>query len=189
MGRRSRVRPPDDFAKIAAAVERLQGDGPPRLVRMYVSWVGAGSGPRVLAQVEQLVESAALSWDLVLAYRGPEGDVAAWTRFVTGGVETYGRRLEAIQVTGEANLTHVPAAADGASPNVTEAFVHGLIAAAEAKRRSAASAAIGFAASPEVNSRVGFWPAVGELGGDRLAAVVDYRPGYVSGCVRSAISA
>jgi hypothetical protein len=100
--------PPDDFAKIAEAVRWLQGDGPPLLVRMYVPWTGAGSSASVLAQVAALVDSAVSSWDLVLAYRDPAGDVAAWTDFVARVVERYGRRLEAIQVTGEANLTSVP---------------------------------------------------------------------------------
>jgi hypothetical protein len=133
--------PPDDFAQIAAAVRQLQGDGPPLLVRMYVSWTGAGSSASVLAQVAALVDSAVSSWDLVLAYRDPGGDVAAWTEFVARVVERYGRQLEAIQVTGEANLTSVRAAADGAFPNATEAFVQGVLAA---------------------------------LGGDEIAAVVDY---------------
>lgn len=106
--------------------------------------------------------------------RDPEGDLPAWTEFVAGDVERYGKRLAAIQVTGEANLTTVPAAADGAFPNATEAFVRGLIAAAQAKRRSAASAAIGFAVSPEVHPAEGFWPAVAELAGGRLAGTVDY---------------
>jgi len=167
--------PPDEFAKIAEAVRRLQGDGSPLLVRMYVPWTGAGSSASVLAQVAALVDSAVSSWDLVLAYRDPAGDVAAWADFVARVVERYGRRLEAIQVTGEANLTSVPAAADGAFPNATEAFVHGVTAASLAKRRYQATAAIGFAVSPEVEPANGsFWPAVAALGGDEVAAAVDY---------------
>lgn len=30
----------DDFDKIENALERLRGDGPPLLVRMYVNWAG-----------------------------------------------------------------------------------------------------------------------------------------------------
>lgn len=167
---------------------RLQGDGPPLLVRMYLSWMGGRSTVGALAQVGQPVESVSLSWDLVLAYRDPEGDVPAWTEFVAGVVERYGKRLAAIQVTGEANLSTVPAAADGAFPNATEAFVRGLIAAAQAKRRSATSAAIGCAVSPEVNPAEGFWPAVAELAGGRLAGTVDYAgSGHVPRCVRSSV--
>jgi len=166
--------PPDDFSEIAEAVMHLQGDGPPLLVRMYAPWTGSSSTAGALAQVGQLVDSAPISWDLVLVYRDRAGNVPAWMRFVAGAVEEYGGRLAAIQVTGEANLTTVPDAADGAFPNAAEAFVHGLITAAEAKRRSAATAAIGFAVSPEVNPAEGFWPAVAELAGGRLAGSVDY---------------
>ena len=167
--------PPDDFAKIAEAVQELQADGPPMLIRMYVSWTGAGSSASVLTQVASLVESAVPSWDLVLAYRDPEGDVAAWADFVARVVERYGRDLDAIQVTGEANLTTVPAAADGAFPNATEAFVHGVLAAADAKRRHEATAAIGFAVSPEVEpTRSSFWQTVAAIGGDEVATAVDY---------------
>jgi hypothetical protein len=89
---------------------------------VYVSWTGAASSASVLAQVAALVGSAVPSWDLVLAYRDRNGDVAAWTDFVARVVERHGRQLEAIQVTGAANLTSVPAAADGAFPNAAEAF-------------------------------------------------------------------
>jgi hypothetical protein len=167
--------PPDDFEKIADAVQRLQGDGPQLLIRMYVSWSGASSTASVLAQVAQLVDSDVPGWDLVLAYRDPAGDVAGWADFVAGVVERHGRQLEAIQVTGEANLTSVPAAADGAFPSATEAFVHGVLAASQAKRRHGATAAIGFAVSPEIEPASGpFWPAVAAMAGDEVAAAVDY---------------
>jgi len=156
-------------------VRELEGGGPPLLIRMYVSWTGASSSASALAQVAALVESAVPSWDLVLAYRDRTGDVAAWTDFVARVVERYGHQLEAIQVTGEANLTTVPAAADGAFPHATEAFVHGVLAAGSAKRRNGATAAIGFAVSPEVEpAKSPFWETVAALGGDEVAAAVDY---------------
>jgi hypothetical protein len=167
--------PPDDFVKIAEAVQGLRGDGPPVLVRMYVVWSGRGSTGRALANVARLAESAGVDWDVVLAYRDPAGDVPAWTDFVASVVERFGKRLEAIQVTAEANLTTVPGAADGAFPNATLAFVEGLISAADAKRRSGASAAVGFAASPEIDpGGAPFWREVAALGADRLARAIDY---------------
>jgi hypothetical protein len=49
------------------------------------------------------------------------------------------------------------------------------MAASLAKRRYQATAAIGFAVSPEVEPANGsFWPAVAALGGDEVAAAVDY---------------
>lgn len=66
--------PPDDFDRIAAALGQLQGEGPPLLVRMYVPWTGTASTDTALGQVRELV-SAPVSWDLVLAYRDPVGEV------------------------------------------------------------------------------------------------------------------
>lgn len=166
--------PPDDFDQIGRAVEYLQGDGPPLLARMYVSWTGAASTASTLAQVQQLTTAPVL-WDLVLCYRDPGGDVTGWAGFAAEVVTGYGQHLAAIQVTGEANLTGIPDAADGAFPRADEALVRGVLAAAAAKRDSGATAAIGFAVSPEVNPAGGtFWPAVARLGGPAFAAAVDY---------------
>jgi hypothetical protein len=166
--------PPDDVDQIVRAVQYLQGDGPPLLARMYVSWAGAASTASALAQVRELAD-AQIPWDLVLCYRDPAGDVPGWAGFAADVVRGHGHQLAAIQVTGEANLTGIPDAADGAFPRADEALVRGMLAAADAKRDCGATAAIGFAVSPEVNPAGGaFWPAVARLGGAEFAAAVDY---------------
>lgn len=166
--------PPDDFDKIAEAFARLQGDGPPLLPRMYVAWAGADSTEQVVQQVRELA-APDLGWDLVLSYRDPNGDIAAWTDFVSRVIRDYGTRFAAVQVTGEPNLTIAPAAADGAFPRATEALVHGLMAARAAKRESGATAAIGFAVVPETDpANSSFWSDVAALGGEQLAGAVDY---------------
>jgi hypothetical protein len=166
--------PPDDFDQIGRAVEYLEGDGPPLLARMYVIWSGTSSTASALAQVQQLT-AAAVPWDLVLCYRDPAGDVASWAGFAAEVVRGFGQQLAAVQVTGEANLTGIPDAADGAFPRADEALVRGVLAAAAAKRESGATAAIGFAVSPEVNPAGSvFWPVVARLGGPEFAAAVDY---------------
>jgi hypothetical protein len=166
--------PPDDADQIVRAVQYLQGDGPPLLARMYVNWTGAASTAGALAQVGQLT-GAPVSWDLVLCYRDPAGDVDEWAGFAADVVTGYGHQLAAIQVTGEANLTGIPDAADGAFPRADEALVRGVLAAAAAKRACGATAAVGFAVSPEVNpAGRPFWPAVARLGGPEFAAAADY---------------
>jgi hypothetical protein len=166
--------PPDDFEQIAAAVAELQGDGPPIMPRMYVSWTGPRSTEEVLGQVGAFA-GLGLPWDLVLCYRDPSGSVAAWTSFVSRVVTSYGHQLAAVQVTGEPNLAGIPAAADGAYPAVREALVRGVLGAAAAKRDSGARAAIGFAIAPEVDPAVtGFWAEVRNLGGSDFAAALDY---------------
>jgi hypothetical protein len=111
----------------------------------------------------------------VLTYRDAGGQLDAWEEFVDRVVTDHGNRLAAIQVTGEANLTGFPAAADGAFPRAAEALVRGVLAAAAAKRRSGATAAIGFAVTPEIEPAGStFWSAIARLGGDAFAAAVDY---------------
>ena len=155
-------------------MERLQGAGPPLLVRMYVNWPGRRGTGRALAEVARLA-AVPLPWDLVLCYRDRKADLGAWEDFVGQVVSRHGRQLAAVQVTGEANLTSVPGAADGAFPRAAEALVRGVQAAAAAKQRTGATVPIGFAAAPEVNPADGpFWTLVAELGGPRFAASVDY---------------
>ncbi len=166
--------PPDDFEQIAAAAAELQGDGPPVMPRMYVNWTGPGSTESVLGQVGEYA-ALGLPWDMVLCYRDPSGSVAEWVSFVARVVDSHGHELAAIQVTGEPNLTSVPAAADGAYPAAREALVRGVLGAAAAKWESGATAAIGFAVAPEVDPAAsGFWAAVRELGGSDFAAALDY---------------
>jgi len=164
----------DDFEQTSAAVAELQGDGPPLMPRTYVNWTGPRSTRKVLRQVGRYAAQD-LAWDLVLCYRDRSGSVAKWASFVSAVVTEYGHRLAAIQVTGEANLAGIPAAADGAYPRVREALVRGVLGAAAAKWDSGASAAIGFAAAPEVDPAAsGFWTEVGNLGGRDFAAALDY---------------
>jgi hypothetical protein len=166
--------PPDDFAAIERALGELQGDGNPLLPRMYVVWTGPESTATVHAQVAQLA-GIGVPLDLALCYRDPGGDVAAWAAFVSQVVARHGREFAAFQVTGEPNLTWVPGAADGAFPGARDALVHGVLAAADAKREAAGTAAIGFAVVSDIDPATsGFWTEVRNAGGARFAAAVDY---------------
>ncbi len=165
---------PDDYGAIRRAAEDLQGGGPPLLPRMYLVWSGRESTSLVCDQAKQLAASG-VRWDLALCYRDRAGDIAAWEALVTRIVREHGELLAAIQVTGEANLAGVPAAADGDFPRAPEALARGVLAAAQAKHESAATAAIGFAVAPEVDPEAsGFWAQVGQHGGGALAAALDY---------------
>lgn len=165
----------DDPAAVASALAELRGDGPPLMPRMYVNWLGRWWNRRALGQVKRVVEAAGPAHDLVLCYRDSSGNVGAWTRFVARVVRDYGRQLAAIQITGEANLTAIPDAADGAFPRAAEALVHGVLSAAQAKRATGATAAIGFAAAVEAApDGNGFWSQVRNLGGTDFGAAADY---------------
>jgi hypothetical protein len=165
--------PPDDFEQIARAAALLQGDGPPLLPRMYVGYAGSADRTRALASVDELA-GADIGWDLVLCYRDPAGNVDAWADFVGEVVARHGSRLAAVQVTGEANLKGIPAAADGAFPRAAEALIRGVGTAAETKRETGATAAIGFAAAFDPNPRAEFWAQLGRDGGESFVQALDY---------------
>jgi hypothetical protein len=165
--------PPDDFEQIARAVALLQGDGPPLLPRMYVGYDGRAGLAGALAGAAR-VASPDLAWDLALCYRDPTGDVAGWTEFVSEVVTRHGSRLAAVQVTGEANLKGFPAAADGAYPGAVEALIGGVQAAAQAKRRIGATAAIGFAAAFDPDPEAEFWAELASDGGQPFVSALDY---------------
>ena len=163
----------DDPAAIARALDELRGDGPPLLPRMYVNWRGRWQTGMALAQVRRVAQAPGPPHDLVLCYRDRSGNVDAWARFVTRVVTSYGSRLAAVQVTGEPNLKGV--GVDGDFPRAAEALVRGVLSAAEAKRASGATAAIGFAAAVEaVPDSNGFWSSVRDLGAAGFGTAVDY---------------
>jgi hypothetical protein len=142
--------------------------------RMYVNWRGTRHTKKALGLVRQIAASASPS-DLVLCYRDKWGNVEAWASFAAQVVREYGNRLAAVQITGEANLTGIPGAVDGAFPRAAEALARGVLSAAEAKRASGATAAIGFAVAvePEPDTN-GFWATVRGLGGADFASAVEY---------------
>ncbi|GII54348.1 hypothetical protein Pth03_27370 [Planotetraspora thailandica] len=168
------IGPPDDFEAIGRALGELQGDGKPLLPRMYVVWSGPESTAAVSAQVAELA-GIGVPLDLVLCYRDPSGDVAAWASFVSQVVARHGRELAALQVTGEPNLTWAGAAADGAFPGARDALMQGVLAGAAAKREVGAAVAIGFAVVPDIDPAAsGFWAEIRDSGGAEFAAAVDY---------------
>ena len=166
--------PPDDQRAITHALAEL-GGGQPLMPRTYVNWLGRWRNRVALAQVRRAAEAAGPGHDLVLCYRDSSGNVEAWTQFVARAVREHGSQLAAIQVTGEANLTAIQDAVDGAFPRATEALVRGVLSAAQAKRAAGATAAIGFAAAVEAApDGNGFWSRVKNLGGSDFAAAADY---------------
>src|SRR6516225_2914958 len=163
----------DHPAAIARALDELRGDGPPLLRRMYVNWRGRWQTKMALARVKRIAQATGPPHDLVLCYRDRSGNVGAWARFVARVVSTYGGQLAAVQVTGEPNLRG--AGVDEDFPRAAEALVRGVLSAAEAKRASGATAAIGFAAAVEaVPDSNGFWTSVRDLGGAGFGTAVDY---------------
>jgi len=108
-----------------------------------------------------------------------EGDLAAWRAHVREVVRRFGRirRVIALQIANEVNLTFSPDSSDGAYARAPEALVHGVIAARqEVRRRRLAHLKVGFnwfwRLDPATEER--FWSALRDHGGRRFARAVDW---------------
>jgi hypothetical protein len=155
-------------------LQELAGDGPPLLVRMYVTF--EGSVTAALDQVAQFAQIGGLV-DLSLSFHDRDGDVEQWCQFVDRVVRAHGSVVGSIGVTNEANLLTVPVAPDGAYPHALEALVDGAIVAAETKRNVQASAALGFTAAGDMDTagaKDSFWRAVAQRGGVAFASALDF---------------
>ena len=167
------IGPPDDFTRIGAAIQGLAGDGPPLVMRLYVTY--EGDAAPALDLVAQFAQFGSLV-DLSLNYHDRAGNVERWCSFVEQVVQRHGANLGSIGITNEANLRDVPFAPDGAYPNALEALVDGILVAASTKRRSAANAAIGFTAAADVDpaANAPFWLRVAERGQMAFASALDF---------------
>jgi len=166
--------PADDISRIGEALQDLAGDGPPLLVRMYVTF--EGSMAAALDQVAQFAQIGSLV-DLSLNFHDRDGDVERWCEFVAEVVRRHGSAVGSIGVTNDANLFDIPLAPDGAYPNALEALVDGVFVASETKDRVAASAALGFTAAGEVETTSdaeSFWRPVAQRGGEAFASALDF---------------
>jgi hypothetical protein len=116
--------------------------------------------------------------------RRQEGDLRAWRRHVREVMRRFGRirRLVALQVTNEVNLTLSRDSSDGSYERAREALVEGVVAAKEeAQGAGFRRLEIGFnwfwRLDPETERT--FWRSLRELGGHRSARSVDLARGWM----------
>jgi hypothetical protein len=108
-----------------------------------------------------------------------EGNIRAWRRHVREVVRRFGRirRIVALQVTNEVNLTLSPDSSDGAYERAREALVEGVVAAKdEARRRGLRRLEIGFNWFWRLDAATerAFWASLRQLGGRRFARSLDW---------------
>lgn len=169
--------PKDDPEKILQALTELQGTTKTLLPRAYAVYMGPGSVDKVLAAIEFYVSSG-LKWDLALGFREPSMELDGWLAFIRKIIRQYSFGLDSLEITGEANLTFM----DGASPNVQQALVQGIILAKEELRAAGAPVEVGFGVvpdhfGPETPSEVvipGFWESLSKLVGPTFLEALDY---------------
>ena len=108
-----------------------------------------------------------------------EGDIAAWTRHVREVVRRFGsnRRVVALQIANEVNLTVSPDSSDGSFEGARQALVDGVIAAKdEATRNGLTHLEVGFnwAYRTDPASEESFWRSLRDRGGQEFVKAVDW---------------
>jgi hypothetical protein len=166
---------PDDPLRIREALNHLQVDDLPFLVRGYLPYIGPLTSVKAgLVETPRAVEQYLRSGrklDLVLCFRQP--DLAGWLVFIRETIHRYGSMLSTLQITEEANVTTV-AAVDGYIPQVREALVGGVITAKEEIQRCGLDIQVGFNAAPSFDPADDFWPSIAALGGQSFLDALDY---------------
>jgi hypothetical protein len=165
----------DDPDRIHKALDHLQVDHSPFLVRGYLPYTGSFSAAQTLtsktpAAVEQYIQDGR-KLDLVLQFRQP--DLDGWLTFIRQAIRRYNSMLATLQITEEANVTVTPEV-DGYIPQVRQALVRGVITAKEEIQRSGLDIQVGFNAAPSFDPADDFWPAISALGGQSFLDALDY---------------
>jgi hypothetical protein len=168
--------PPDVPSQIKLALDRLQAEGRPLLVRRYKHFSRSSVGPAYGDDPAEVTQdlSGGRQLDLVLCFRDSAEDLTQWISFIRDNIRRHGRQLAKIQITEEPNLSTAPGSADGGFPHVRKALVRGVVAAKEESRRLGLDVQVGFNAVPSFNPADDFWPDIAALGQQPFLDALDY---------------
>ena len=174
---------PENVVKANRALHVLRPAGRPfsvRLNRLFMSDGEAG-----LARYKALADRySAIGLDVELQVRyhpseADNGNIARWLDFVRRVVQVFdpNRRVTALQITNEVNLTFSPNTSDGAYRDAQNALVQGVIAAKhEARRLGHRQLSVGFNFAYRLDPAqdAAFWRQIGSSGGTALRSAVDW---------------
>jgi hypothetical protein len=174
---------PERPARTHEALAQLRPPGGPFVLRLNrFFWSDGEAGIRRYLALARRFTSRGYLVELQLRYHpseSQEGDIPAWTRHVREVVRRFGpnRRVIAIQVANEVNITFSPDSSDGAYENARQALVDGVIAAKdEARRRRFEHLEIGFnwAYRLDPATETSFWNGLRDRGGRRFVRSLDW---------------
>jgi hypothetical protein len=142
---------PDDPSKDLAAVKALHPEGRQLVVRLNrLFWSDGQSGVDAFKNEVSSYTRAGLEVELQVRYHPAQGeadDIPAWLSYVRHVVDSFGanKRVVAMTITNEVNVTFSPNTSDGAYAGAQDALIGGIEAAhAEALRRGFRQLRFGF---------------------------------------------
>ena len=172
------IGPADDPAAIERALDELEGDGEPLVVRVYERYSDAATPSKYRRETPAnylRYAHGGRKLDLVAMFQSASGDVEGFCAMLRGMVCEFGGRIYSLQVTEEASFRHGPDCIDGPWPRVLEGLVEGVKEAkGEARRMGLEDLLVGFNSTPTFGETAGFWAEIGALGGVEFAGAVDY---------------
>jgi hypothetical protein len=158
--------PPDDDAKIAAALHELSPVAP----RVYLVDTDGAAEDAVLALAERYRKRRLLG-HAVLGSLRTEIDIDRWCALVRAVVARHGDHLQSLQVTNEPNLSFM----EGRNPLVVEALVRGVLTARSEAAARGFPLAVGFGSVPASDVSVpDFWAELEAVGGRHFREAVDF---------------
>lgn len=133
---------PDDPARDLASVKALAPPGKELVVRLSrLFWSDGDSGVVAFQRLAHAYTRAGFEVEIQVRYHPPSGeagDIPAWLAYVRHVVDTFGpdRRVIAMTITNEVNVTFSPNTSDGYYAGAEDALIEGIETAhAEALRR------------------------------------------------------
>jgi hypothetical protein len=175
---------PEDPGKRLSALQLLRPPGRPFVLRLYVSYTGAGGYSAAAQAGTEIAEYAAAGFqvELVLCYRPADDDATAdvpgFVSFVRETVAELGGNpsVVSLQVTNEANVSGAPNASDGYYAGAADALIRGVEGAkAESETDGFSQLKVGFNWAYQLgSSEEAFFSYLGERGGASFARALDW---------------
>ncbi len=174
---------PGSTAQDLAALSALRPAGGPFVIRLNrFFWSRGEEGIQHFERLARTFTDAGYLVELQLRYHPSpeqEGRIDLWTAFVREVVRRFGpnRRVVALQVTNEVNLTFSPDSSDGAYRGARDALIEGVKAADhETRVRGYEHLGVGFNWVYRLDpfTEASFWGYLRDHGGSAFTAAVDW---------------
>lgn len=169
------VGPEDDYKKIKAAIQDLQGSSRKLFSRNYLIYTKAWE-EKMLLNADRYLESGLLE-ELTIGcgdwtdQQEQEIEFNEWLNFIRKVVIRYGPHLTSLQITNEPNLSFM----EGSKPYIMRALVEGVITAKKEARKHNLQLKVGFGSVPEGPAAVpNFWETLAKAAREDFITSVDF---------------